>query len=686
MRGGEREHGGEHAVRLQLQVGEGGEIGRQPRLPIDHLVALAPKPAADGAQALDAAFPRPLVDARDGEQLAVAARARVGRVLDDEILAAVRHRDRGGLTAVGGGVETGPAQHVGQLLPHEQLERAGLALDHAHGGDVAARVFRGDAGGRQPRGGHVRGEGVDVDAREAFLHERLVQVVHAPARRLVAVADVPVGGAQERARAAGEVGDAQPAQRVRAGPVVHGQPVHGQPGQQFGGDGQRVVRRRFLAVGQQFGEEFAREIDAVAEPRRRDLASQFAEGGEGVAGLRVRNARMQGGERRAEDGPVVHREDLPPLGADGVPVHAPAERGVPHARHGAQPRLRQRGRLLRQAVLQAQGRQPDAAGQPQALIEVFLPQAVDDGFDGSRAGAAAQVGGDAGDAHAHLPRHAGDEAGRRGGVFAEAGEVVHVAGDEAARGPAQDVAFEQGLSRRFVAADVGVQHHEPEGDVFGRGELPLQPRARPAARLLGQADGDGGADGVGRADDALAQPPAGVGEGGIAPLRLHGHGVGVGRLHEDVDLLVRVLHEAQALAGDGFGVVLPVAPPPPQLFREDFVEGVLAHPTASGGDAGQGVLFVRLAHAASLPHARRPLPAFTSTMAANSPFRRKPMSGSEPSAGRRARAGTACPLLPRADAPPAADALRERHGARMLRRGSEPLQPSRFQSRNAHEN
>ena len=103
------------------------------------------------------------------------------------------------------------------------------------------------------------GGGHDVRADERLLKHLMVDGFVVAARPPVTGGDGAVGGAQQRARAAGQVGDAERFHRIGVSPI-HLKAHDGELGEERGGRGAGVEGGEEFPVGDQLAKHLPREI------------------------------------------------------------------------------------------------------------------------------------------------------------------------------------------------------------------------------------------------------------------------------------------------------------------------------------------------------------------------------------------------------------------------------------------
>ena len=322
-RRGQREHQGQDAAGLELAVGQRGERRR------DAGVAVGAGVLSEG---VDAGSHGRLVCGRGvecgkrgvrhcGMRALVVGGASERWVHHDQVEAGVgdvRHD-------VGRGLLAHAAGTLGRVAGIEQGVRD-RALQQFQRPDADAAVRLAAIGQRvQPRlaevhcglhpgqggTGDVDGGRHDVTAVQHVFHHHGVQAGRVSPSAFVPGGDLLVHRGQQGAGAAGEVADAQGAERVGIGPMYAVQLGRGQPRQQGRGFGARVERSEIFAVGdeplKQPAGQVVRDDGAACSDALRGFAQDLQEAGRGV-----RRQLFHDVAGNREHGPIVDVQNAPP--------------------------------------------------------------------------------------------------------------------------------------------------------------------------------------------------------------------------------------------------------------------------------------------------------------------------------------------------------------------------------------
>ena len=261
----------------------------------------------------------------------------------------------------------------------------------------------------------------DVAAVQHVFHHHGMQAGRVAAGALVPARDLLVHRGQQGAGTAGEVADAQPADRRGVGPVHAVQLGDGQPCQQRRGFGAGVERGEILAVGNQPLKQAAGQVVRDDGAGRGDALRGFAQDVQD-AGRGVRRKLFHEVARNRENGPVIDVQNVSPCVG-----HGPLRVGDGRAAHPVQ---RLDGRVAAgQPLVKQQGVGHDGARHAAGLDVVgHAEQAGDVQRDaGPRRRHVVQQGDAAVDAFFQRLGRGGDGALRHGDEADQIGQIRHVA-------------------------------------------------------------------------------------------------------------------------------------------------------------------------------------------------------------------------------------------------------------------
>ena len=393
-----------------------------------------------------------------------------------------------------------------------------------------------------------------MGADQRVLHHRAVQRLVVAAGAAMARGDHAVGGGEQDAGAAGEVGDAQRRHRLGVGPV-RVQPRHCEFGEQRRRRRQRVEGGEELAVGDQPPEHLAGEVLRAghADPVQlvRDGAQALQHGRR-----HARPDRRQHVRGDAKDRPVVDLgEDVAPRLQYAVLRH-PAELAAQFVDRGDAVGTRETG-VERERV------GDDRHRHPRGLLALLLPQRRGD--PRPRVRLVLQPGAEAGgglpdallqDAHPFL-----DAAFGQRGLLDQAGERVDAATQPAGARPALRVGGLALAMREDAVAELRL------GDALGEALLIAAQRRR-------HAHGDRLLDRLAvRVHDRVEAGARVVldGRGGL-PLGLDDHGRAAGMADHDVGSLGGMAAQDVGLLGADAPRLAPARVLPAQRLGERGVE------------------------------------------------------------------------------------------------------------------